>query len=116
MLLRQRINEAARACMLSHSRGSDLDNLAANSNTRRLVIHPATDTTEAVMESDTSLRLRAQSTWDGLSVADRPARMSILPGAQAVLSVMRAPSARHRPRSPSPSCQQTVTAPPVRRY
>ncbi|HDS0509630.1 TPA: baseplate assembly protein, partial [Escherichia coli] len=69
MLLRQRINEAARACMLSHSRGSDLDNLAANNNTRRLVIHPATDTTEAVMESDTSLRLRAQSAWDGLSVA-----------------------------------------------
>ncbi|HDP8137824.1 TPA: baseplate J/gp47 family protein, partial [Escherichia coli] len=28
-----------------------------------------TDTTEAVMESDTSLRLRAQSAWDGLSVA-----------------------------------------------
>ncbi|HGC2348837.1 TPA: baseplate J/gp47 family protein, partial [Escherichia coli] len=69
MLLRQRINEAARACMLSHSRGSDLDNLAANNNTHRLVIHPATDTTEAVMESDTSLRLRAQSAWDGLSVA-----------------------------------------------
>ncbi len=28
-------------------------------NTKRLVITPATDTTDAVMESDTSLRLRA---------------------------------------------------------
>ncbi|STS31956.1 Baseplate assembly protein J [Escherichia coli] len=29
MLLRQRVNEGARACMLSHSAGTDLDNLAA---------------------------------------------------------------------------------------
>ena len=66
MLLRQRVNEGARACMLSHSAGTDLDNLAGNMNTKRLVITPATDTTDAVMESDTSLRLRA---YDGLSVA-----------------------------------------------
>ncbi len=38
-------------------------------NTKRLVITPATDTTDAVMESDTSLRLRAQRAYDGLSVA-----------------------------------------------
>ncbi|MBB7069115.1 baseplate assembly protein [Escherichia coli] len=69
LLHRQRINEGAAACMLSHSSGSNLDNLAANMNTARLVITPATDTTEAVMESDTALRLRAQSAFDGLSVA-----------------------------------------------
>ena len=69
MLLRQRVNEGARACMLSHSAGTDLDNLAGNMNTKRLVITPATDTTDAVMESDTSLRLRAQRAYDGLSVA-----------------------------------------------
>ncbi|EAC1436340.1 baseplate assembly protein, partial [Escherichia coli] len=40
-----------------------------NMNTKRLVITPATDTTDAVMESDTSLRLRAQRAYDGLSVA-----------------------------------------------
>ncbi|WP_172948552.1 baseplate J/gp47 family protein, partial [Escherichia coli] len=62
-------NEGARACMLSHSAGTDLDNLAGNMNTKRLVITPATDTTDAVMESDTSLRLRAQRAYDGLSVA-----------------------------------------------
>lgn len=55
--------------MLSHSAGTDLDNLAGNMNTKRLVITPATDTTDAVMESDTSLRLRAQRAYDGLSVA-----------------------------------------------
>ncbi|EFK9018562.1 baseplate assembly protein, partial [Escherichia coli] len=47
MLLRQRVNEGARACMLSHSAGTDLDNLAGNMNTKRLVITPATDTTDA---------------------------------------------------------------------
>ncbi|MBS9764346.1 hypothetical protein JR041_26630, partial [Pseudomonas mosselii] len=46
MLLRQRVNEGARACMLSHSAGTDLDNLAGNMNTKRLVITPATDTTD----------------------------------------------------------------------
>lgn len=69
LLLRQRINEGAAACMLSHATGDDLDNLAANMNTARLVITPATDTTEAVLEDDTALRLRAQSAFDGLSVA-----------------------------------------------
>ena len=39
MLLRQRVNEGARACMLSHSAGTDLDNLAGNMNTKRLVYH-----------------------------------------------------------------------------
>lgn len=50
--------------MLSHSTGTDLDNLAGNMNTKRLTITPATDTTDAVMESDTSLRLRAQRAYD----------------------------------------------------
>ncbi|MGF2651536.1 baseplate assembly protein [Serratia marcescens] len=69
LLLRQRINDGAGACMLSHATASDLDNLVANLNTRRLVITPETDTAAAVMESDTALRLRAQSAFDGLSVA-----------------------------------------------
>lgn len=69
VLLRQRINEGARACMLSHSTGTNLDNVAANMNTKRLTITPATDTTNAIMESDAALRLRAQRAYDGLSVA-----------------------------------------------
>ncbi|STD27898.1 Uncharacterized homolog of phage Mu protein gp47 [Edwardsiella tarda] len=69
MLLRQRINEAAAACMLSHSAGTDLDNLAANNDTRRLLIQAATETADAIYESDTALRLRAQAAFEGLSVA-----------------------------------------------
>jgi len=69
MMLRQRINDGAAACMLSHAVSTDLDNLAANNNTERLIIIPATETTDAVMESDTALRLRAQAAFEGLSVA-----------------------------------------------
>lgn len=69
MLLRQRINEGVAACTLSHSTGTDLDNFAANLDTERLTITPETDTTDAVMESDEALRLRAQSAFEGMSVA-----------------------------------------------
>ncbi len=69
MLLRQRINDATAACMLSHSTGTNLDNLAANQDVIRLVSKPATDTDEAETESDSSFRLRAQAAYEGLSVA-----------------------------------------------
>ncbi|MEY7647796.1 MULTISPECIES: baseplate assembly protein [Klebsiella] len=69
LLLRQRINEGAAACMLSHSTGDDLDNIAANLDTERLTITPATDTADAVMEGDEALRLRAQAAFEGMSVA-----------------------------------------------
>ena len=69
ILLRQRINEGAAACMLSHSTGDDLDNIAANLDTERLTITPATDTADAVMEGDEALRLRAQAAFEGMSVA-----------------------------------------------
>ncbi|QJT82037.1 baseplate assembly protein [Kosakonia sp. MUSA4] len=73
VLWRQRVNEAARAVMLAYAAGNDLDVIAANSNTARLVITPADDSTipptAAVMESDKDLRLRAQQAFEGLSVA-----------------------------------------------
>lgn len=69
MLLRQRINEGAAACMLSHSTGDDLDNIAANLDTERLIKTEATETTDAEMESDEALRLRAQAAFEGMSVA-----------------------------------------------
>lgn len=69
LLLRRRINEGAAACMLSHAEGTDLDNLAANLDTERLTITPETDTSDAVMESDEALRLRAQSAFEGMNVA-----------------------------------------------
>jgi phage-related baseplate assembly protein len=51
------------------STGDDLDNIAANLDTERLTITEATDTTDAVMESDEALRLRAQAAFEGMSVA-----------------------------------------------
>ncbi|SLM62819.1 MULTISPECIES: baseplate J/gp47 family protein [Dickeya] len=73
IMLRQRINEAARAVMLAYAAGADLDQLAANLNVERLTISAADDTAipavAAVMESDADLRSRAQSAFEGLSVA-----------------------------------------------
>ena len=69
LLLREGINEGAAACLLSHATGDDLDNIAANLDTERLVITEATDTTDAVTESDEALRLRAQAAFEGMSVA-----------------------------------------------
>lgn len=69
MVLRNRINQAARACLLAYATGSDLDHLAANFNMVRLVARPATDQSEAVYESDEVFRLRVQRAFDRLSVA-----------------------------------------------
>lgn len=73
LLLRQRVNEAARAVMLAYSTDSDLDNLAVNFNVERLAIQEEDDSVtppiEAVMESDPDLRTRTQQAFEGLSVA-----------------------------------------------
>ncbi|MGF6091115.1 baseplate assembly protein [Pseudomonas sp. 18173] len=70
---RQRVNEACVANMLALAKGTDLDNLAANYNVKRLVIQPgnpsAMPPTPRQMESDDSLRERAQMAWEGLSTA-----------------------------------------------
>lgn len=73
LLLRQRVNEAAQAVMLAFARRADLDHIAARFNTARLVIDPGDPTANPprppVLESDESLRLRAQNAFEGLSVA-----------------------------------------------
>ena len=72
-LWRQRVNEAAVANMLSLATNNDLDNLAANFNVKRMVIQEgkpnANPPVARVMESDDSLRERAQMAWEGLSTA-----------------------------------------------
>ncbi|MGK4331754.1 baseplate assembly protein [Lonsdalea quercina] len=73
ILLLQRINETAKACMVAYALGSDLDQLAANVNVPRLTVTPA-DTSvippvDAVMESDDDLRQRIPAAFEGLSVA-----------------------------------------------
>ncbi|WP_027711606.1 baseplate assembly protein [Dickeya chrysanthemi] len=73
ILLLQRINEAAQACMVAYALGNDLDQLAANYNVERLTVTPADETTvppvDAVLESDDDLRQRIPAAFEGLSVA-----------------------------------------------
>jgi phage-related baseplate assembly protein len=73
LLLRARVNDAAKAVMLSYATGTDLDQIGANYNVERLLISAA-DTTAvppvaAVYEEDTDYRSRIQMSLDGLSVA-----------------------------------------------
>lgn len=69
MLIRARINDAAKGVMLAYATGSDLDQLAAWWNIARRVIGPATGTTPATLESDASLRARTQSAPEGWTCA-----------------------------------------------
>ncbi|MCA8258708.1 baseplate J/gp47 family protein [Burkholderia sp. AU31624] len=71
IVLRQRVNDAARAVMLAYAVGTDLDHLAALFGIRRLTITPADPehNVAAVMESDTDLRARTQLAPQSLSVA-----------------------------------------------
>lgn len=73
VLLRQRVNDAAKAVMLAHATGEDLDQLGANFNTPRLVIAPADESvippTPAVIEADEDYRLRLQDAFEGMSTA-----------------------------------------------
>lgn len=73
MLLRQRVNDGATACMMAFAKGNDLDHLAAAFDVERLVIHPGDNTAippvAPVMESDDDLRTRAHEALDGISTA-----------------------------------------------
>jgi phage-related baseplate assembly protein len=73
ILLLQRINEAALAVMVAYSGNTDLDQLAANYNVKRLIVTPADDNAvppvPAVYESDEELRPRIPGAFEGLSVA-----------------------------------------------
>ena len=62
LVIRQRVNDAARAVMLAHAVDGDLDQLGANWGVERLIVTPADDTAlppvEAVMESNADFRRR----------------------------------------------------------
>ncbi|MEG3166622.1 baseplate J/gp47 family protein [Sphingomonas sp. LB3N6] len=71
MLLRSRVNDAARAVMPAYAIGADLDNLAALMGVVRLLITPADAQTgaAAVLESDQDFRRRLVLAPEGYSVA-----------------------------------------------
>lgn len=70
-LLRQRVNDAARAVMPAYAAGADLDNIAALFGIVRLTITPADPVLAipAVMESDADFRRRMVLAPEGYSVA-----------------------------------------------
>ncbi|MDN4629110.1 baseplate assembly protein [Erwinia sp. PsM31] len=73
VILRQRVNEAAKAVMVAYALADDLDHLGANNGVARLTRTAADDTTTpptaAVMESDDDYRVRIAAAFEGLSVA-----------------------------------------------
>ena len=73
VILRQRINEAAKGVMVAYALDADLDQLGANNGVARLTITPADSTTipptAAVMESNDDFRARIAAAFEGLSVA-----------------------------------------------
>lgn len=73
MVWRQRVNEAALANLLATAKGTDLEQLAANYNVKRLVVQEAKPSAvpplPRIMEGDDSLRERSQMAWEGLSTA-----------------------------------------------
>lgn len=73
LLVRQRVNESAKAVMLAYATGADLDQLGANVNVERLTITPADSTTvpptAAVMEADSDFRTRIQLSPEAYTTA-----------------------------------------------
>lgn len=73
VILRQRVNESARAVMLGFATGADLDQIGANYHVTRLILKPADNSTLpptlAIMESDGDFLLRIQQSFEGMSVA-----------------------------------------------
>ncbi|WP_296639314.1 baseplate J/gp47 family protein [Roseinatronobacter sp.] len=71
LLDRARVNDAARAVLLAHATGADLDNLAALLGVSRLVVAPgdliAAPPTAPVMESDMRFRARVQLSLQAFS-------------------------------------------------
>lgn len=72
-ILRQRVNDAAKAVLLAYAGGADLDQIAANYNIARLVIDAgdpdAIPPVPPTLETDTSLRRRVQLSFEGFSTA-----------------------------------------------
>lgn len=71
LVLRQRINDAARAVMPAYATGSDLDALAALVGVERFILDPGDPENDvpATLESDDALRRRMVLAPEGFSVA-----------------------------------------------
>jgi len=72
-IIRQRVNDGARAVMLAYARGSDLDQIGANFGVERRVINPgdheAVPPVSPTLEGDLEFRRRIQLSLEGFSTA-----------------------------------------------
>lgn len=94
MLLRARINDAARSVLLASAYGSNLDHLAALFATSRMQIED--DTGALVSEDDVRLRRRVQLAPDAFSVAGPEGAyvyhaLSVAPWARDATAIMTTP-------------------------
>lgn len=73
LLIRQRVNEAAKAVMLAYAIGTDLDQIGANYNVQRLVLDAGDATAippiPPTYESDADFRARIQLALEGITTA-----------------------------------------------
>ena len=103
---RARVNDACKALLLAHATGSDLDQLGANVNLKRLVIQPedllAVPPVPQVLEDHDPFRERIQLAYEGLTTAG-PRNSYILHARNASGLVADATA-----ESPAP-CYVTVT-------
>jgi phage-related baseplate assembly protein len=98
LILRQRVNDTAKAVMVAFAKGNDLDQLAALFEVERYVLTPADPVTgaDAVLESDDDFRRRLVLAPEGYSVAGRKGPISITPLRRVQTCWMPRPTARHR--------------------
>lgn len=68
-VLAQACNDAAKGVLLAYASGVNLDHLGAQNDVARLIVTPATLTTDPVMESDAAFRQRIQLSRHSFSVA-----------------------------------------------
>ena len=73
MILRARINDAAKQTLLAFTSGTTLDHVAGEYELERLLVTPgdpnATPPIEPVYESDDRLRMRCQMAYEGMATA-----------------------------------------------
>jgi phage-related baseplate assembly protein len=102
-MLRQRINDAARAVMPAYAVKADLDHIAALFGITRLTITPANPATgaPAVMEDDTDFRRRMVLAPEGYSVA----------GPEGPISPTRCPPMRTCSMPAPPARSPTISRP-----
>lgn len=73
LMLRQRINDAAKGLLLAYAQKGDLDQLGANFGVQRFLIKEADNSSippvEAVYEDDASFKRRIQMSWEAVTTA-----------------------------------------------